>query len=135
MVKDFVIGVEGLGFDSRAGQIGHFCPQRLLATAAMFLRSYVDRALSRGDGPATRYTLWRTAASIMKIRQFFARIMVSFTQHLFHWKLEMPRRQLLSLIGVKSLKIMVCQRHSLEVPFAGFKSCLMGSIYCWTHRI
>ena len=33
------------GFDSRAGQIGHS-----VATAAMFLRSCVVQALSRGDG-------------------------------------------------------------------------------------
>ena len=48
--------------NSRTGQIGH-----IVATAAMFLRSCVVQTLSRGDGSATRYTLRRNAASIMKI--------------------------------------------------------------------
>ena len=38
-----------------------------LATAATFLRSCVPFALSRGDGPATRCTIRRNTASIMKI--------------------------------------------------------------------
>ena len=38
-----------------------------LTTAVMFLRSSVAQILSRGDGPATRYTLWRNAACIIKI--------------------------------------------------------------------
>ena len=42
------------------------CRQRL-ATVATFLRSCLARALSRGDGPATRYTLRRNTASIMKV--------------------------------------------------------------------
>ena len=42
------------------------CGQRITA-AATFLRSCVARALSRGDGPRTRYTLRRHKASIMKI--------------------------------------------------------------------
>ena len=38
-----------------------------LAIAATFLRSCVAQALSRRDGPVTRYTLRRNTASIMKI--------------------------------------------------------------------
>ena len=45
--QDIAITAEGLGFDSRAGQIQHS-----VATVAMFLRSCVVQALSRGYGPA-----------------------------------------------------------------------------------
>ena len=48
-VKVVAIGAGGLGFDSRVGQIRLYRQRR--ATAAMFLRSCVDQALSRGDGP------------------------------------------------------------------------------------
>ena len=43
-VQDISIGVEGLGFDSRAGQIGHSA-----ATAAAFLWSSKTQAVRRGD--------------------------------------------------------------------------------------
>ena len=36
-------------------------------TVAMFLRSCVAQTLSRGDGSATRHTLWGSAATVMKI--------------------------------------------------------------------
>ena len=48
-VKDIAIGAGGHEFDNRAGQIGQCC--RLFPTAAMFFRSHVVQALSRGDGP------------------------------------------------------------------------------------
>ena len=44
--KQQAVGAGGLGFDSRAGQIGHG-----VATAAMFLRCCVVKPLSRGDAP------------------------------------------------------------------------------------
>ena len=50
VVRDTANGVGGMGFDSRAGQIGY-----TVATAAMFLRSCVDQAFSRGDGSRRRY--------------------------------------------------------------------------------
>ena len=47
LLSAHAIGAEGLGFESRVGQIGTVSP---LATAATFLRSCVAQALSRGDG-------------------------------------------------------------------------------------
>ena len=44
VVKDIAVGVQRLGLDSRSGQIGHND-----ATAAVFLRSCIVQALSRGD--------------------------------------------------------------------------------------
>ena len=58
--KDFAIGVGDLGIGSWAGQIGHSA-----AAFAMFLQS--PGAISRGDGPATGFSLWRNIASMMKI--------------------------------------------------------------------
>ena len=55
VVKDIAIGAGRFGFDSR------------IVTAAMFLLSFVAKALSRGDEPDTCYTLRRNTASIMKI--------------------------------------------------------------------
>ena len=43
-----IIDAMGLGFDSRAGQIGH--SRQRLVTAAMIFRSCVVQALNRGDG-------------------------------------------------------------------------------------
>ena len=46
------VGAEGLGFDSRVGQIGHSVTNgSLVATTAMFLRSSAAQALSGGGGP------------------------------------------------------------------------------------
>ena len=47
LVKLIAVGAGGLGFDSRAGQIGQCCHR--LATAATFLLSCVAQALSRED--------------------------------------------------------------------------------------
>ena len=57
------LSMPGVGFDSRAGQIGHS------VNDSMFLRSSVARALSRGDVPphATRHTLRRNTTNVMKI--------------------------------------------------------------------
>ena len=49
-VYDIAIIAVGQGFDSRDGQIGDSVTNSV-ATAAMFLRSCVVQALSRGDGP------------------------------------------------------------------------------------
>ena len=45
-VKDIAIDVVGLGFDSQAGLTGHS-----VDLAAMFVRSCIAPALSRGDRP------------------------------------------------------------------------------------
>ena len=50
-------------FDSRTGQIGTVSP----TARCCDLWSCVAQALSVGDRPATRYTLRRNTASIMKI--------------------------------------------------------------------
>ena len=49
-VKEIAIGAEGLGFDSRAGQMWTQYRQSL-TTAAMFLQSCVIQVLSGQDGP------------------------------------------------------------------------------------
>ena len=58
VVTHVAIGAGRPGFDSKAGDIGH-----TVATTGMFFRSCVVQALSRRDGPVTRYT----HTSIMKI--------------------------------------------------------------------
>ena len=63
--KHVAIGTESLGFDSQAGEIGSASPTTPIAVT--FLWSCVAQVLSRIDGPATRYTLRRNPASIMKI--------------------------------------------------------------------
>ena len=68
VAQGIAIGAGGVGFNSWAGQIGH--KQQRLTTEAMFLRICVAQALSRGEGPRTRYTLRRNTASIMKILIF-----------------------------------------------------------------
>ena len=55
VVRDITIGAGGDGFDSRASQIRR--SRKQLAAAAAFLRNCVAQAVSRGMGPATRYTL------------------------------------------------------------------------------
>ena len=75
------MGAEGQGFDSRAAQTGHRaiqCCQRLV-TGATFHRNCIAQALSRGNGPATRYTLWRNTARIMKIVCFLCAFSVFAT--------------------------------------------------------
>ena len=62
VVKDSAIGAVCLEFDSCADKIVHN-----VATAAIFLRSCAAKALSCGDGPATRYPFRRHAASIITI--------------------------------------------------------------------
>ena len=52
-------------FNSQSGQIGQ--SRQWLATAAMFLRSCVVQVSNRGIEPATRYTLRRNTASMMKV--------------------------------------------------------------------
>ena len=68
--KDITIGVGGLGFDYRAGQIGH-----TIVKGSPPLRRFFEAALPRryscGDGCDTRYSLQRNTASIMKIGFFF----------------------------------------------------------------
>ena len=58
-IKDIAIGAEGLGFNSRAGQIG----QNVAKGSSPLPRFCVARALS----PAARYTLRRNTTTIMKI--------------------------------------------------------------------
>ena len=58
VVKDITIGAVSHWFDSKTGQV---------TTTATFLWSFVAQALSRGDWHATRYTLRRNTASVMKI--------------------------------------------------------------------
>ena len=55
VVINFAMSAGGLGFDSRAGQIGD--SRQHLAIAATFLQNCVAQALNRGNGPATLYTL------------------------------------------------------------------------------
>ena len=62
VAKGIAIGAGGLGLNSLSGKIEHSA-----ATTAMFLRCCVVQALIRGDGSATRYTLRRNTAIIMKI--------------------------------------------------------------------
>ena len=62
VVKDIAIGAgSGVRFPGRSNRT--HCRQRL-ATAAMFLRSYVAQTIRSGDGP--RRSLWSSAASMMK---------------------------------------------------------------------
>ena len=62
MLSAHAIGAGGLGFDSRAGQIGIVSPALRRFFGAMYC---VVQALSYGDGP--RYTLRRNTASNMMI--------------------------------------------------------------------
>ena len=57
------IGAAGLGFQSRVGEIGTVSPP----LRRFFRAAYVAQALSRGDGPSTRYTFPRDAASKISI--------------------------------------------------------------------
>ena len=50
------------------GPVNRTQSRQRLATAAMFVRSCVDQALSRGDGPRHSSTLQRNTSSIMKVR-------------------------------------------------------------------
>ena len=60
MLSAQAIGAEGLRSDSPAGQTGH-----CVANGATPLRRFCDvQVLSRGNGPATHYTIRRNTASI-----------------------------------------------------------------------
>ena len=74
-VERIVIDARGRGCNSLAGRIGHSVACRpQLVTAAVFLRSCVAQTLSRGDGPATRYTFRRVTSlrSVKKIYRTFS---------------------------------------------------------------
>ena len=66
VVEDSAIGAAGLGFKSRAGAIGHSVangsPQLNLVFGTVWTRRYAAKM-----GPATRYTIQRNSASIIKI--------------------------------------------------------------------
>ena len=63
---DTSTGAEGLGFDSRTGQIGH-----KVVNGSPPLRYFFGAVLpwryAAETGPATRYTLRRDTAGIMKV--------------------------------------------------------------------
>ena len=61
-MKDIATGAVDCGVNSRTGQIRY-----IIANAVTFLRSCAIKALSRGDGPTTSYTLRRNTSSITKI--------------------------------------------------------------------
>ena len=65
-VDHIAMGARGLGFDYRAGQIGHS-----VANGSLPLRRFFGAVLPRRQAVemclATRYTLRRNTASIMKI--------------------------------------------------------------------
>ena len=63
MVKDVVVGAEGFGFDSRAGQIGHVVA-KVSPTLQYFFGAVLPKAEMR---PAARYTVLYNATSITKI--------------------------------------------------------------------
>ena len=64
-VKHIDTGTGGLRFDSLAGQIGHSVASGLPPLRRSF--GAVAQALSRRDGPRTRYTLRHNTASVMKM--------------------------------------------------------------------
>ena len=64
VVKDTAARTVGLGLYSRGGQIGH---SRHRCDASSELCCPGVKTWRTGDGPATRYTLWRVTASIMKV--------------------------------------------------------------------
>ena len=75
VVDLIAIGEGGMGFDSRVGQIGHSAPTtRHRCDVSLSLTRCVAQALTRGDGPATRYTLRCNATSIMKIYFDFTKL-------------------------------------------------------------
>ena len=61
------IGAGGLGRGLNPGSVKSAQCRQQLATAVTFLWSCVAQALSRGDRPATRYTLRHNTVSTMKI--------------------------------------------------------------------
>ena len=65
VVKYIAVDEVSLGFDSRAGQFGR--SRQRIGTAAMFLQSCFDQALSPRGESITRSMLRRNTASIMKI--------------------------------------------------------------------
>ena len=68
MVTDIAIGVGGLGFDYRAGQIRHSVANGSLPLRSFFEAVIDDQAFKpRKMGPTTRYTRRRGTASMMKI--------------------------------------------------------------------
>ena len=65
--NDIAIGARGLGFAPRAGQIGHSIARD--SSPRLFSSNFEAELPGRSTaetGPATRYTLWRNTASIMK---------------------------------------------------------------------
>ena len=69
-IKEKQIGVVFKDIAKNAGDLGfYFQPGQIqqLASAATFLWSSAVQALCRADRPATRYTLRRNTASMMKI--------------------------------------------------------------------
>ena len=67
VVKDIAIGTRGLGFDSRAIQIGHSVANGSPLMRRLF-GAVLPRRLAAEIGLVTRYTLRRNTASIIKIR-------------------------------------------------------------------
>ena len=62
VVKHVASGVGGLGFGSRASQIGHS-----VNSSPLLRRFCVAQALSGGDGLTTHYTLRRDITIVMEI--------------------------------------------------------------------
>ena len=71
VVKDIAIGAGGLGFDSRAGQIGHSVANILPSLLRFFGAVLSRRSIAEMD-PVTRYTRQRDTctASIMNASFF-----------------------------------------------------------------
>ena len=66
MAEDIAVGAEGVGFDSRVGQIEHS-----IANGSPLLLCFFEvmllRRLAAGMDPVSRYSLGRNAATVMKI--------------------------------------------------------------------
>ena len=67
VVKDIATGAQGLGFDSRVDQVGHSWQSPTARHRCDTSSELCCQTLSRGDEPASPYTLRRETASIMKI--------------------------------------------------------------------
>ena len=65
LVVKHIVGAKGLGFDFRAGQIGHN-----VVTGSPPLQHFetvLPKRLAAEIGPATRYKLRRNSASVIKV--------------------------------------------------------------------
>ena len=72
LVKHIIIGAQGLGSDLRASQIRHSVANSSVSSFRGFLRVEVvltgaNKVTVAEMGPATRYTLLRITASVLKV--------------------------------------------------------------------